>query len=1077
MFVLLSLAPALGFAWSPFPVPTGRIAISPEVSGDYALVQGCLANLNSAVGASYAATVVPITDAQSRPTPDANDAVPFVDHAYSQWSALDPDTHILIALGLRNRAVAVHPGTNWVKIGFERDEITKTIDSSSFKTHARADDYPTAICVLAKAIDARLVQLTDAAGETRQHARATIAEVEQQLSGVSALADRLAAAPTDAGIEEELAKVRPALDEAKALVDDYPVHASRAAQRAQSHYKRATWLLESYEKHNRAVPGWKRAIAEQRTKASQHPDSEAYWLQEALRTLDQCDNEYLKFSPSARIWSVDDCLRRANDYLEIADRNYFLKWRVLPGVVGGLLIAGLLAGFVRLTRRRRRFRALVDAELAHWSKSLGTASERLLDLETEFSMYFDAARPAWVGASAELDQVTADEVNRLFLTFSKAQDIAKEARTAADEVSLFRSATLLEVVNDLREAEVVIETGEKETKRRIFLPLSREYRATAAELLNELGGAYERASSLLQQTTEVLNVVDEARTTARGHRDVMSASIDARQQLGYPVAKLQLHFDAANAEFDRGRELADTDPRTASTIFAEASAQFIDGTRLADLGNRAVEFATSVAGQLDALKERVQQLRADGYVVREAGFDPDAENNRLAQVASAVLKLVDAMDSEAADDLANRLREDLARFERAIDRTETARVGVPQKIEELTALRAENEQRTPDAQKILAELEAHHALTAFTEESDNIEEIAHLRVLAEQGFAAARVAHAEQRYLAAWSDVETLERLLDEQRVRLDELVTILQRLDEARDTSQKELAEVDRRLGEIATLRARAVGIGREAAEAAERYAADAESVRAAMQQERPDWLCNATATAELLARVTAVQTQMQQEVVDYRIAIDEHTRLSTEAKELLARAEAEHRDRYHVEAAIHAAIGALELASNAIQTSDVGGIVLRKQVAEAGENLKVAEKIWNTELSLIQTAISEVDAMNRLATSVRGAVFSYSIAADTSNADELLTAAAAAFKAKKYEDAVKFSAEASTRLRTARLVAEQAVASRRAAEAAAAAARAASSSSSSSSYSRSSSYSSSSFSSRSGGSSWGSSSGGSSW
>ena len=46
--------------------------------------------------------------------PDRSDAVPYVDALYQAWlpsGRLDPATHVLTVLSLRNRAIAVHPGT------------------------------------------------------------------------------------------------------------------------------------------------------------------------------------------------------------------------------------------------------------------------------------------------------------------------------------------------------------------------------------------------------------------------------------------------------------------------------------------------------------------------------------------------------------------------------------------------------------------------------------------------------------------------------------------------------------------------------------------------------------------------------------------------------------------------------------------------------------------------------------------------------------------------------------------------------------------------------------------------------
>src|SRR5688500_1587638 len=75
-------------AWDPVPAiaPKEHVAVGRGVPPqDYRSLETCLKDHQSAVGATYFAAVVRITDVHGRDTPAANDAVPFVDELYLTW--------------------------------------------------------------------------------------------------------------------------------------------------------------------------------------------------------------------------------------------------------------------------------------------------------------------------------------------------------------------------------------------------------------------------------------------------------------------------------------------------------------------------------------------------------------------------------------------------------------------------------------------------------------------------------------------------------------------------------------------------------------------------------------------------------------------------------------------------------------------------------------------------------------------------------------------------------------------------------------------------------------------------------
>ncbi len=186
----LLCAPAGAESWDAFPpLPAGEhLAVKSNLdSAAYDNLRNCLRRLDSSAGASYFAAVVAITSADGSPSPERSDAVPYVDALYRAWlpsGRLDPAEHVLIVLGLDNRAVAVHQGHRWADLGFEGAAIRQVIDGSSFSSYARGGDYGLALCDLALAIDRRLAELATAGEEPRAPALAPSGQGESAGDGL-----------------------------------------------------------------------------------------------------------------------------------------------------------------------------------------------------------------------------------------------------------------------------------------------------------------------------------------------------------------------------------------------------------------------------------------------------------------------------------------------------------------------------------------------------------------------------------------------------------------------------------------------------------------------------------------------------------------------------------------------------------------------------------------------------------------------------------------------------------------------------------------------------------------------------
>ena len=195
--------PAGAFAATPIPAyEADRVALG-GVDLDVAELSRFLVGFKSAVGATYHTAMVARSDPKDRPGGAYSDsAVDYVDQIRRAWRGeLNARTSIIIVLAVENRGIAVHPGSAWARIGFERGVIKSVIDGSGFGVHARAGDYPGAIQSLVESIDDHL----KTANENAQAAAEAPAKEFERLRGeVDAEAIK---------VRESLAKLRKRLQD------------------------------------------------------------------------------------------------------------------------------------------------------------------------------------------------------------------------------------------------------------------------------------------------------------------------------------------------------------------------------------------------------------------------------------------------------------------------------------------------------------------------------------------------------------------------------------------------------------------------------------------------------------------------------------------------------------------------------------------------------------------------------------------------------------------------------------------------------------------------------------------------
>jgi hypothetical protein len=1096
--LLLCAASAHAQQWTPFPglgaSPGPHVGINPVllIQHDWDEAEECLASLESSVGATYYAAVVPITDGSGLASPSANDAVPYVDALYDNWAAkhsIDPERHIVMAFGLENRAVAIHPGTEFVGWGFERDAITRAIDSSGFKSYARAGDYPKAVCTLAKGVDSTLGQMRATAMKRGADAKASLDELRAAFAEVPDLVERAEELDPRLGnyVRGQTVTAQERFEAAKNVIDDRPFQAWEYTEQASRAMENAQNAVQNYESFEAKIPKWKEEIAERRKRIESRPDTDWALPQRALEQLDEC--EQLIETSRERLatqgltpTSLEYCVTGVDITLADADTRHTFVTVVVPSVVGGAVALVLLILFVIAIVRRNRMLRLVEAEMKSWEQALGTASERLLDLEREFSLYFDTGRPAWTGTSARLDQDCADEVNRVFLMFSKAKDIHDEAIEMLDDASPIRTSPLEAILEHLKSAEVVIETGEVETRRRIFLPLTREYRADASKLLSDLSGSYERAAKLLEEATFLMERVDALRVRLASNSSDLSDAISTRSTAGFPVEHLVDAQGEGESKRAAGNRVADTDPKTAITHLERAAETLEEALHIATVGNAVIHHVREEAsGYRARLRARIDTMRENGWTVKEPGFDPDQRLDRAVRVGQRAIELVAGAEEEEANVVWSRLEADLEQLDQQLEATKDARDGVPKTLQEYRARFDENEARVPKAKEVLAELDAEHSTQAYQRESDNLDEYAALREQVQAGFESVRKAHSGQRYLVALTDLETLDHALETSTALLDELEAILAELEKARKEARAQLGRAQKNLDGIDEARKDRLGIDAELDAEITEAREETGDIEALIGEERPHWLETRRRATEVATHSQELLDEVHRELNQHAEAVRLHHNLAERITELARQVRAETRDRPHVAALVSDTSDALERTRTKLDEPTIGGEELFVAVDEVRKWYDRAHQAWQTELDLIHQAEAELAAATRRYQQVDGTSYGYGVYASCSDAEDTLEEARQAIAARDWAAAATFAARAKRQVDSESNRAQNAADRKRRAAQRRSRSTSSTSFSSSSFSSSSSSFSSSSWSSSSssfsGGSSFGSSSGGSSW
>ncbi|MCG8457456.1 MAG: hypothetical protein MI919_14375, partial [Holophagales bacterium] len=424
---------------------------------------------------------------------------------------------------------------------------------------------------------------------------------------------------------------------------------------------------------------------------------------------------------------AERCMSDVRSRFSAADTTYVLHRQLIPTVVRGGAALLLLGSLAFLFFRRRTAAARAREEIERWQAKLGNAAERLLELEGHHPLYFAPDGRRWQGDSRELDQACADAVNRVYLLYAQATQLLDRAELLVGGGGWWRAGPYRQAWKLLRETEITFDTGapaEGEDHRRIFLPLTVEYRGTALQLLDDLDASYGAA---IERLDEVAALDARNRDLIEQVEQVAERALWAcgeRADLGMPTGEATAALDPLLAEKKRARlELSD-DPVAAVRLLEGLLGELQDWADRLARGNEALtELRGPVTELGEALRRRIGELRDDGFRLEEPGFRPDLRLDRGAGQADRVEQAVaEGREDDARAEL-DSLFEGLAELEEQLDAIATAREGIPGDLRALAAEVSDLRSLLPGARATLETLHREHSTEAFPAEADNLDEL------------------------------------------------------------------------------------------------------------------------------------------------------------------------------------------------------------------------------------------------------------------------------------------------------------------------------------------------------------------
>lgn len=1005
--VLLLIHPGLllaqaGEKWDPFPdLPPGeRVAIAPEIDSEpFESLSTCLGDFSSRANAEYYAAVVQISAANGQPDHRFADAVPYVDALYSAWQGrLDAETHILVVISLKNRAIAIHPGNRWADLGFSRGVIKSTIDFSPFPENAKRGRYATGLCGLIQDIDEMLATLdtqrtqlwknlafrTTTVQKRSHQAEQTIVELdipetlrETFLTDMREVSGYLA----DARASQERQQFRTVLPSLTL--------AERALDHVELNIKNAVEAEDGIPRARRTITQWRNA-----------PGAIDRSLDRCAAKVDRLE-EAMGAGQPADMSDVRRCLEAYEREKAATERMTVF----IPRFLLMLAVAATVAALWVQSGRRNRARHRLSKELSAWETQLSYATKRLQEIEERFPLYLAIGWRRWQGSSQELDQRCADAVNRFYILYRKASELHSKALDdqIKAESTHFRAAPFHRIEKTLQESVVEIRPG-KEEKRRVPLAISHDkdkttFSATGSDVLTAIMNAVPPAMKELPEAEKVIRRYQEAAQKVESDLESIQEAIDIRAASTLPTRHLT---KAHNDLKQRQQRCSEQDPLASAPQLEKLVPDLTALHLQAVLGNNVIEkLRDSLTDLGHQLRRRVDQLNRKGELARDSGYQPGIRLTRAAGEGARISQLVTNGKEEEAAARLQALEKSMDQLATEITANERALEEIPSGLDAVSQETSTLRTRIPQGRETLAKIAQEHPKESFLSSADNLDELAEYLVQLDDLLPRIRDAFNEKRFLAAWADHAEAKSLLDAGNALLDEIEDVSQALAHAKERCL-DLAQTLRDACPEVEKLAASQGVGIERRKTLADWQKQIANILVAAESERLNW-------PQIEPQLEALSDEIERERIYAEADIENARRCHEFAKEfgeflsdLRRDVDEEQRDRPHVAASVAETERNFERWLTDLKRDHIDGrtmVLASHGIQDLGNE---AYNVWTREMDIIGETlfkISQAESMLRQADrGSSGTVWKASSLAAERHWDEALQIAEQAYREAKF-------------------------------------------------------------------------------
>ncbi len=1014
-FCVLLLAPAWGSAadWDRFPElePRERVAIKKRFDGPrYNDLRTCYRRMDSRVGAEYVAAMVDVTSETGSRSRKENDAQPFAAALAQAWlddGTLDADRHILIALGVRNRSVGIHPGEEWERLGFRGEVIRETIEASHFNKHLRRRNYIDALCSLATAVDHRLASLEQENAKQVALLQQRLPSLEERLGGLQERVEERFddEHPFGKELRASLAAAQTKLKDANAGLEDTPTESVRLADEVDEILEEVPSELDIFDADMARLDEVTEDLAALEATIEGRPDADWDEPQTALSKLSECREKaaQIRQDYEGKPWQVRDCQRDAEMHLGRADVHYFYLKTVLPtiaGVLAAALIVWLIAA--RLLRRRRAL-DLLEADLDEWQRRLDEAAGRLHGLEVQYPTYFAARRTPSDDQLSELDGRVADAVNRISLLYARGCELLGEATKLRQKSHPLDVRRVEKALRLLRQAEVDFAAGQVDPNQRLAVPLGESYAGTANQLLGDLEIFCEQARASLEEASAVAERLDEQSRRAGEAATLATGAVAIRRELGLTPDHLDEPLQEAMRRFEQARRLAASSPAAAADLFAEVADNLQEIGERAEAGNQVVQ---RIQGPLTELREtvdhKVRQLRFAGVDVDKLSINPQHELDAGEREEKRILGLVAEAREGEADEALEDLQTILERLEHRLDVAKEARDEIPEMVEELGARGKAVKDQLMEVRYGLKRLAPDNNPEAFEAVSKRLGKFhSRLHRLSKQ-LGEVKKHHAKKHYLLASEQLNGLSRLVERAEEVLGEFAEIEQQVEHARGQAEQLLPECER-LAQNLQAQADGAGVSATLREFSTDQYVSVQMTRDQIDTEQASWL----EVRDRLVSMHKAMTFLDEEVRADLSAYEQARRLSSRLEAKLTKLQRAGQTPDEAQRSL-AQIGQLVAGWRAqVEEGNSGGRALLRTGREVAKAVGRASQACDGG-TLAQSAGAQIAYARARLEEVHGKSYGFGVQTDCSGFAPQLEQAVAAFESANFGEALELVEDA---------------------------------------------------------------------